>query len=140
MKEWIVGILIVVLFASSFVYFQQFVSARYGVADDVQIGSHYNVYNETSSIVLDSNDALMNKTITEGDAWQSTISGAWRTIRNIPRIVPIVYKLLAQASLDLHLPAFVLPIIVTMVLTIIIFWIIAWISGLVRPNVKYDIS
>ena len=132
MKDWIMGLFIFSFFAVGLVFVQSYFQTEYGLEDDVLLSADYNVYNETSGIITKSRGDLLNQSLTSGSASDATIQGAWATIRNLPNIIPISYRLLARASEDLNLPPWMLPIFVSMILTGIIAWIIYWIAGLVR--------
>ena len=134
MKSWILGLLTFSFVIVGFVYLQNYFVTSYGYTDDVQLSPQYNVYNETQNIMGQSQQDLYNTSVTEGAASDSVIRGAWATIKNMGNILPITYKVLSRASIDLHLPAWMLPMLFSMILTIIIFWIIGWIAGLVTPK------
>lgn len=132
MKGWIIGLFTFSFMVVSLLYIQSYFVTEYGLVDDIELSSDYNVYNETVSIVGNSRTALLNQSVSEGSAADATIQGAWATLRNLPNVVPITFKLLSRASKDLGFPPFVVPIFVSMILTLIIVWIIHWIAGLVR--------
>lgn len=134
MKNWIIGLLLVSFFAVGYTFIYSYFITSYGIPDDIQLSEDYNVYQNTSSIVGQSTSDLLNQSTTEGSASESTIQGAWATIRNFPRVIPITFNLLKRVSLDLGLPGWMLPIAVTICITAVIMWMIYWIGGLVRPQ------
>jgi hypothetical protein len=134
MKEWLIGLVVVTFFAVGFVYIQGYFQTSYNLVDDIQLSADYNVYNETNEIVTGSSRDLMNQTTTGGSASESTIQGAWATIRNLPRVVPITARLLSRANTDLGLPAWMFPLFITMIVIAIVMWMIYWIAGLIRPK------
>lgn len=135
MKEWLYALLAISFFSVGFVYVYSYFETSYGLTDDIQLSPDYNVYKNTSSIVGQAGSDLLNQSTTSGSASETTIQGAWATIRNFPRVVPITFNLLSRVSRDLGLPPWMLPIFVTFIITGVIMWMIYWIAGLVRPKV-----
>lgn len=134
MREWMLGLLMIGFFALGIVYIQGYFIDSMGLTDDIKLSGDYNLYGNVSSVMGKSEAELTNQSLSASSASESTLQGAWATIRRFPMIIPITFNLLSRVSEDVGLPSWMLPIFVMMIMTVVVFWIIYWIGGLVRPG------
>lgn len=131
LRHFVIGLIVLSIFITGMVNLVGDLEGQYGTNNGFNTSyylDHYDVKNDTGAIAAQSADFMTNKSITEGDATESSVQNMWGAIKLLFQTPKIINRLLSRSMADLGVPVWIREyfwqiILITLTFTIVgVFW------------------